>query len=62
MRTASLSDIIIRIVKDKGSGQEDQNKSSEMERLNYYIITILANITWSFVVAVLVFKATGVLE
>jgi len=57
-----LSDIIIRIVKDKGSGQEDQNKSSEMERLNYYIITILANITWSFVVAVLVFKATGVLE
>ena len=57
-----MSDIIIRIVKDKGSGQEDQNKSSEMERLNYYIITILANITWSFVVAVLVFKATGVLE
>lgn len=61
MRTVSLRDTI-RIVEDEESEQGKHREFRDVDRLNYYIFTILANITWSLALAVLVFKVFGLLE
>ncbi len=62
LRMMSLRDMY----NTKKGESKDCNEMSEVIKemsdwINYYITTILANITWSFVAAVIIFRLCGVI-